>query len=302
MSRTNTRTIVVMTVATFLAALASTGVYLVIKKIPVRNVEVAHKHVVVAAGNLPTGSRVTEKDVKLAAWPSSNPVNGAFSAPTEELGAAEIAKVLNRGLISAIGENEPFTESKLAPIESGAGLPPSIPPGMRAMSVKVDEVVGVAGFVVPGTHVDLVVTLRGQGQSEETMSRTVVSNVLVLTAGTRLDQQQAKDGQALPSSVVTLAVMPNDAERIALASSEGKISLALRNPLDVAATDTPGIKITRLMKGTTPEAVPEVSRPRIVAARRPVAAPAPAPAPAPVHSIYTVETIRAAKRGEEVVR
>jgi pilus assembly protein CpaB len=288
MNRTK-RTIVVMTIATIMAALASMGVYSLIKRIPVREIEVAHTFVAVATHSLPTGSRVTDKDVKLVAWPSSSPVTGGFSTTKD---------VLNRGLITAVGENEPLTESKLAPIGSGAGLPPSIPPGMRAMSVKVDEVIGVAGFVVPGTRVDLLVTLRGNG-TDETMSRTVISNVLVLTAGTRLDQQQAKDGQPQPSSVVTLAVSPNDAERIALASSEGRISLALRNPLDVEPTDTPGIKVTRLMKGTAPEAAPEV-KPRIVAARRPVVAPA--PAPAPVHSIYTVETIRAAKRGEEVVR
>ena len=292
MNRT-TRTVVVMTVATIMATVASVGVYLAIRKIGVREVEVAHTFVVVAARNLPTGSRVAEKDVRLVAWPSRNPVHGSFSAAKD---------VVNRGLITGIGENEPLTETKLAPIGSGAGLPPSIPPGMRAISVKVDEVVGVAGFVAPGTRVDVVVTLRGQGQAEETMTRTVVGNVLVLTAGTRIDQAQAKDGQPTPSSVVTLAVTPNDAERIALASSEGRITLALRNPLDVAPTDTPGIKVTRLMKGQTAETVEPV-KPRVVQARRPiVVAVAPAPAPAPVHSIYTVETIRAAKRGEEVVR
>src|SRR5207247_232470 len=114
--------------------------------------------------------------------------------------------------------------------------------------IPVREVEVVAGFVAPGTRVDVVVTLRGQGQ-DETMSRTVVGNVLVLTAGTRIDQRQAKDGQPTPSSVVTLAVTPSDGERIALASSEGRITLALRNPLDVEPTDTPGIKVTRLMKG-----------------------------------------------------
>jgi pilus assembly protein CpaB len=291
MNRT-TRTIVVMTVATITATLASGGVYLAIKRIPVREVEVAHTFIVVAAKNLPTGSRLTEKDVRLAAWPSRNPVPGAFATTKD---------VLDRGLIGALLENEPLTESKLAPIGSGAGLPPSIPQGMRAMSVKVDEVVGVAGFVAPGTRVDVVVTLHGQGP-DETMTRTVVSNVLVLTAGTRLDQQQAKDGQPQPSSVVTFAVTPNDAERIALASSEGRITLALRNPLDVAPTETQGIKVTRLMKGQTAETEPTPVKPRVVQARRQIVVAPPAPAPAPVHSIYTVETIRAAKRGEEVVR
>jgi pilus assembly protein CpaB len=287
----NTRTIVVMTVAIIMAALASAGVYLAIKSIPVRKVEVANTSVAVAAHSLPNGTRITEKDVRLVAWPDSNPVPGAFATTKD---------VLNRGLITPVLENEPLTESKLAPIGSGAGLPPAIPAGMRAVSVRVDEVIGVAGFVTPGTRVDLVVTLKGNGQ-DETMSRTVLSNLLVLTAGTRLDQQEARDGKPQPSTVVTLAVTPDDAEKIALASSEGRISLTLRNPLDVEPTDTPGIKVTRLMKGQTapPEAVPAVNKPR--PARRPVPVAA-APAPAPVPTVYTVETIRAAKRGEEVVR
>jgi pilus assembly protein CpaB len=298
MNRT-TRTIVVMALATVTAGIASLGVYGAVKSIPVREVEVAHTFVAVAAHSLPTGSRITEQDVKLVAWPARNAVPGAFS---------DVKPILDRGLVTAIGENEPFTETKLAPIGSGAGLPPSIPPGMRAISVKVDEVIGVAGFVVPGTRVDLVVTLRGTGQTEESMSRTVASNVLVLTAGTKFDQEQAKDGKAQPSTVVTLAVSPNDAERVALASSEGKISLALRNPLDVAPTETAGVHVAalRLGMGSAPPPEPVKARPATV--RRPVvlvAAPAPAPAQAaqaPARVIYIVETIRAAKRGEEVVR
>lgn len=291
MNRT-TRTVVVMGVATVTAGLASLGVYAAVKSIPVREVEVASVFVTVASHNLPTGWRVTEKDVKVVAWPSSSPVAGSFS---------KAETVLNRGLVAAVGENEPLTESKLAPIASGAGLPPSIPLGMRAMSVKVDEVIGVAGFVVPGTRVDLVVTFRGQ-QSEEPMSRTVVSNVLVLTAGTKLDQEQAKDGQPQPSTVVTLAVLPGDAERIALAASEGKISLALRNPIDVAPTETTGIKVRALMNGGLVPTPAPLTKPVQTAQRR-VAVAAPPPVVLPVvRTIYTVETIRAAKRVEEVVR
>jgi|KBSMisStandDraft_5_1062788.scaffolds.fasta_scaffold01566_12 pilus assembly protein CpaB len=291
MNRT-TRTFIVMTVSTVTAGIASFGVYAAVKNIPVREVEVAHTFVAVAAHNLPTGARITEKDVKLVAWPASNPVPGVFS---------ELKPILDRGLVAAVGENEPVTETKLAPIGSGAGLPPSIPPGMRAMSVKVDEVIGVAGFVVPGTRVDLVVTLRGSGQAEEPMSRTVASNVLVLTAGTKFDQEQAKDGKAQPSTVVTLAVSPSDAERVALASSEGKISLALRNPLDVAPTDTAGVHMAALRLGMGSAPPPEPVKAKPVPARRPMAVvPQPSPAPPPV--VYIVETIRAAKRGEEVVR
>ncbi len=293
MNRT-TRTVVVMAVATLMAGIASLGVYAAVKSIPVREVEVAHTFVAVAAHNLPTGSRITERDVKLVAWPASNPISGAFS---------EVKPVLDRGLVAAVTENEPFTETKLAPIGSGAGLPPSIPAGMRAMSVKVDEVIGVAGFVVPGTRVDLVVTLRGKGETEESMSRTVLSNVLVLTAGTRFDQEQAKDGKAQPSSVVTLAVSPNDAEKVALASSEGKISLALRNPLDVAATETAGVHVGALRLGIGSAPRPEPVKP--TTARRPMAVVPPATAaaaPVPAPKIYTVEAIRGAKRTEESVK
>src|SRR5688572_5074641 len=121
----NTRTLVVVSIAIITAAVASFGVYAAVKSIPVREVEVAHTYVAVATKNLPTGSRLTEQDVKLIAWPSKSPVAGGF---------AKTDAVLQRGLMAPVLENEPLTESKLAPIEAGAGLPPTIPAGMRAMS------------------------------------------------------------------------------------------------------------------------------------------------------------------------
>ena len=114
-----------------------------------------------------------------------------------------------------------MTATRVAGPESGAGLPPIIPAGMRAMSVRVNEVIGVAGFVLPGTRVDVLVAVADDGddeQRQEPMARTVVSNVQVLTAGTRYDQEEAKDGKPQRSTVVTLAVLPADGERIALAS------------------------------------------------------------------------------------
>jgi pilus assembly protein CpaB len=286
MSRT-TRTVMVIAVATVMATVATLAVYAAVSRIPVREVEVASLKVVVAVEKLPTGTRLAEKDLKLVAWPVSSPLPG----------------VVNRGLVAGLVENEPITESKLAPLEAGAGLPPSIPPGMRAMSVKVDEVVGVAGFVVPGTRVDLVVTVRGGGanKNEKPMSRTVLSNVLVLTAGTRYDQEQGLKGEPQPATVVTLAVMPEDAERIALAASEGKISLALRNPLDVTPTETNGVQLDALMTGRAGAPLAPAAPVRRAAAR-PAAAPAAPPVAAPSVKVYVVETIRAAKRVEETVR
>lgn len=291
MSR-SARTALVIAIATVMASIATYGVYLAVSRIPVREIEVASTKVVVAAGTLPTGMQLQDKDLKLVAWPTSSPVPGAF---------ARIEDVVRRGLVAGVVENEPITESKLAPLTSGAGLPPTIPPGMRAMSVRVDDVIGVAGFVVPGTRVDVVVTMSSATSQDKPMSRTVLGNVLVLTSGTRIDQEQARKGEAQPTSVVTLAVTPDDAERIALASSSGRISLALRNPLDVDPTQTAGIKLDALMAG--PGGSPTPPDPQKRAAR--VAAPPPPPAPvvaAPAPKQYIVETIRAAQRKEETLR
>ena len=282
------RTLIVMVVAVLTAGLASFGVYLAIQRMPVREVEVASMQVVVASQPLPVGTRIHEGHLRVVAWPSRNPVKGSFT---------EGKALIDRGVIAAIGENEPVTETKVAPLAAGAGLPPVIPSGMRAISVRVNEVIGVAGFAVPGTRVDVLVTVDGSSKAnDEPMTRTVVSYVQVLTAGTKFDQEKSKDGKPIPTSVVTLMVLPEDAERIALASNEGKITLALRNPLDVAATDTKGVRLASLMRGTGPEPVVDPVKHKVVA-RKP--APASAPVPPPV---YTVETIRAAKRGAEVVQ
>jgi pilus assembly protein CpaB len=282
------RHLIVIGVAVLTAALASSGVYLAIKRIPVREVEVAQQFVVVAVRSLPTGVRVTARDVRLAPWPSSSMVAGGFSS---------VDAVVNRGLLASVVENEPLVESKLARPNAGAGLPPAIPPGMRAMSVKVNDVIGVAGFIDPGTRVDLVVTIR---KRDESTSRTVVSNVEVLTAGSRSDQQKVKDGKpAVAAAVVTLLVKPDEAERIALAQAEGQIMLALRNPLDTESTASVGVRTAALLGEAI--AAPPAKAPAVAKKPAVVAAAVTVPPPAPAPRIYTVEAIRAAKRTEEVV-
>ena len=200
-----------------------------------RTVEIATNYAVVAAKPMPMGTMVTKDSVKLVPWPAKSPMTGGF---------ADIDAVVDRGLIASVVENEPLTESKLAPKEAGAGLPPSIPSGMRAMSVKVNEVVGVAGFVVPGTRVDVMVILR---QKDDSIARVVVNNVQVLTAGTRFDQENAKEGKPIPSTVITLLVSPDDAERIALAQSEGQIMLSLQESDGQVATETRGVRTGGLL-------------------------------------------------------
>ena len=290
------RHVIVVVVAVLTATLASLGMFLAIKRMPVREVEVAHSYVVVAARALPTGVRVSSGDVKVVAWPARNMIAGS---------ATRVEDVVDRALLAPALENEPLTEGKLASREAGAGLPPAIPAGMRAMSVKVNDVIGVAGFIDKGTRVDLMVTIR---KKDDSVSRTVVSNVEVLTAGTRFDhereqQPKTKDPKAgTLTPVVTLLVTPEDAERIALAQAEGQIMLVLRNPLDTAPTQTAGVRTAALLGADTPEPVSApVKQP---AARKPHPTPAVTEAVAPPAPprMYMVEAIRAAKRSEEVVR
>jgi len=290
MNRRN-RTLVVLIVAIAVASGASYFVYRAVTNIPVREVEVRSYYVAVAAKSLPVGTMIAQSDVKLVPWPAASPVAGGYS---------KVEEVVNRGLISSVVENEPLTSTKLAVIEAGAGLPPTIATGMRAISVKVNEVIGVAGFVVPGTRVDVMVTLSNRQQQQDSLTRVVVSNVQVLTAGTRIDQENAKDGKPIPSTVVTLLVAPEDGERIALAASEGQIMLTLRNPLDTAPTSTTGVRTGGLFGPTTETPAPAKPRaPRASAPAKPIQ---PEPAAVPAAKSYTVEAIRGAKRTQEIVR
>ena len=277
------RTLIVVAVAVLTAGLSSFAVSRVIQGMPVREVEVAHTQVVVAATNLTMGTRLQETQLKLVPWPEGSPVEGTFTDPQE---------LLSRGLIEAVAANEPITERQLAPLAAGAGLSTVIPEGMRAISVRVNDVVGVAGFILPGSRVDVLVTVRDSSASSEPMTRTVVSKVQVLTAGTSLDQEKAKDGEPAQVGVVTLAVLPEDAERIALAQNEGRITLALRNMLDVDQTDTKGVKLGNLMSGQNGEPIVDPNQNRVI--RR-------APSPTPPPQIYRIETIRRGERGTQPV-
>lgn len=269
------------------SAVTSYGTFVAISRRPVQRVEIATRHAVVAAKALPVGTMLTADNVKVVPWPSATPLEGGFD---------NVDAVVGRGLIAAVVENEPLVEVKVAPKEAGAGLPPSITPGMRAMSVKVNEVIGVAGFVIPGTRVDVMVVLSEK--KDDALARTVVSNVQVLAAGTRYDQENTKNGKPIPSTVVTLLVTPEDSERIALAQTDGQLMLSLRNPTDVSPTETKGARTASLFGAPAPAPAPRAVAKKVAAPPPIVELPPPPPAP----RIYTVEAIRAAKRSEEVVK
>jgi pilus assembly protein CpaB len=206
--------------------------------------------VVVAAHAMPLGSVLGERDVKTVEW-----AGGAL--PPGFIGS--VPEAVGRGLITPVQENEPVLEAKLAQKGAGGGLPVIIEPGMRALSVAVDQVVGVAGFVTPSTRVDLLLTMTDAAGSKEPATRVFMQNVKALAAGQSI--QQDKEGKAQSVPVITLLVTPEQAETLALAAGQGRIQMALRNSLDTLHIETRGTRVSALMGGP-------IGRVPVVAVRR----------------------------------
>jgi pilus assembly protein CpaB len=221
--------------------------------------------VIVAATDLQVGARVEERDIKIIRIPGSDLPPGA---PRRR------ADVLGHGVIVPISKGEFILPNRLAGENAGSGLPSLIPPGMRAVSVRVNEVVSVAGFVTPGTRVDVLLT-GTPGAAGEQETTTVLQNVAVLASGHTLERTST--GEAQTTAVITLLVSPDDAQRLTLASAQGHIQLALRNPLDTKQDDVPSSNSRGLYKGMAVPAVTPVPIHRTVAKAVKPTAPAPAP-------------------------
>jgi pilus assembly protein CpaB len=220
------RLLVGLGVAVVIALLFSTYVYRQFKQASTNVQTVATQPLVVASAPLQLGARLDANNLRVISWPSNKPVAGMFT---------RIEDCANRAVITPLAENEPVLESKLASKESGAGLPATIPEGMRAITVAVNDVVGVAGFVTPGTMVDVLVTGQMPGQANNKITRTILENVRVLAAGQKIEQDREGKPQTVP--VITLLVTPDEATKLTMGSTEGKIQLALRNTIDTKKND-----------------------------------------------------------------
>jgi pilus assembly protein CpaB len=220
--------------------------------------------VIVAASDLQVGARVEEHDIKVISISAADLPAGAPRKRSD---------VVGHGVIIPISKGEFILPNKLAGENAGSGLPSLIPPGMRAVSVRVNEVVSVAGFVTPGTRVDVLLT-GTPGSGNEQQTTTVLQNVAVLASGHTLERTAT--GEAQNTAVITLLVSPDDAQRLTLASSEGHIQLSLRNPLDTKAEEVPSSGARGLYKGMPPIAS-AVKTPvhRAPVVQKPVVAPPP---------------------------
>ena len=252
------------------------------------------KDVVVATRPLGIGVMVKPADVKLTKVSAEAFPKGAFS---------KVEEVLDRPVVSNILLDEPLLEGRLAIKGSGLGLAPTIPVGMRAVTVRVNDVAGAAGFVLPGLRVDVLVTGRPPA-GDSTMTTTVLQNLLVLSAG----QAMQSDARGTPVSVstVTLLVTPSDAETLTLANGEGRLQLILRNSSDEAIEKTPGRYVGELY-GSARKPVasgpvkPAPARKPVVMVTSPVALPIAPPAPPPPDQIVVIrgntKTVEVIPRG-----
>jgi pilus assembly protein CpaB len=245
---------------------------------------VANSRLVVAAHDLQVGALIHDADIKTVSWGGSLPVQ-AIPKPQD---------VVGRGVVANIYENEPILTSRLAAKGAGAGLAATIPMGKRAVALRVDEVVGLAGFVLPGMRVDVLVAGTAPGSDPNrlgTLSRTVLQNIEVLSAGQKIEK--TAEGKPETAQVVNLLVTPDQAEILNLASMETKIQLVLRNPLDTQEEVTRGASFAKLFGA---DLMPAASAPPLrLPFRRVVAS-------APVHrdlDVTTIEVFNGTKKTEQ---
>ncbi len=199
------------------------------------------EHYMTPARAMDAGDVVKPEDLETVNWPASNPLSGAFSSPQALLG---------RTLLYPVGKGQPFTDKMVTAPGAGSGLAAKIPEGMRAVALRSDEIIGVAGFLQPASHVDVIVTVHPD-KSPEPVTFTVVQNAEVLAAGKQY--QPEADGKPTVANVVTLLLTPEDAERAVLASQQGTIHLVLRNGADKVKSEDPAVDMTMLMGKLMPQ-------------------------------------------------
>ena len=246
----NKRLLSVLAFALVISAVASWVLYrLIVTKLST-SAKPAIAQVVVASRNLEIGTLLKDADVKVVDWNGPEP-KGALGASSE---------VVGRGVVATIYEGEPILETRLAAKGAGGGLAATIPPGMRAVSIRVNDVAGVSGFVRPGARVDVLIagTPPGGSNGLGTVTKTLLQNMEVLSAGQ--DMQKDAEGKPVSVPVVNLLVTPEQAETLSLASNTLKIQLVLRNPLDTQMAKVPPEAMSNIFLGTAP--VPAAAAPR----------------------------------------
>jgi pilus assembly protein CpaB len=292
----NKRLLSVLAFALVISVIASLVLYRLISTKLMNSAKASTTQIAVANRDLEIGTLIKDGDLKLADWSSPQP-KAAVLNPADAIG---------RGVVATIYEGEPILDGRLALRGAGAGLAATIPVGMRAVAVHVNDVVSVAGFVVPGMRVDILIAGNPPlaPVSLGTQTKTLLQNIEVLSAGQNI--QKDTEGKPAIVQVVNLLVSPTQAEILSLASNETRIQLILRNPLDTDTVKTPGTAIANLFSGNT--GLPQAPRPsistrprlRLVATAKPI--PDVASVSARVVIPVTVEVFKGSNRAEITVQ
>jgi len=234
----NRRLLTILLTAFVIACVCTFFVAKVVGNMAITAKQPAGTRVVAAAQDLKLGTLIQKTDLTTVEIAGAVP-KGAILKPEDAIG---------RGVVSDIYQGEAILDNRLAPVGSGGGLAATIPPGMRACAVKVDEVVGVSGFATPGMRVDVLISGNPPGEQNANDNgskvKTLLQNIGVLSAGT--DIQKDAQGKPQQVQVVNLLVTPDQAEILSLASSTEKIQLVLRNPLDTQIAQPPGTVVKNL--------------------------------------------------------
>jgi pilus assembly protein CpaB len=285
------RLLAVLGMSVVLALVVAAIFYQVSSRASAKSPTPTYRDVVVAVEPLPLGVAIKPAHVKLAKMPIEMFPKTAFT---------KVDDVLDRSVVSAIMQDEPLLEGRLAPRGSGVGLAPSIPNGMRAMAVRVNEVIGVAGFVLPGMRVDVLVTGRPPTGTAGEVTTTVLQNITVLSANQQM--QPDSRGQAINATVVNVLVTPEQAEILTLAGNEGRIALVLRNATDQKIEAVKGHETGELFNNFRKQPAPAPKQTaRAVPRKQPVATPPPPPPPAPVVVPDEIIMIRGRDKTVEVM-
>ena len=282
----NRRFISVLMFAFVVAAGASFALYKMINGRISEAAPVPTTTILVATKTLEIGTVIREEDLRESAWPGVTP-QGSIGKRADALG---------RGVTAAIFEGEPVTSGRLGAVGAGGGLAVTIPQGMRAVAIRVNEVVGVAGFVIAGTHVDVLAsgsTPDSDGTGAGSSTRTLLQNISVLSAGQ--DFKKDNEGKPVTVQVVNLLVTPAQAEMLSLASNQMTIQLVLRNPTDTAIAVTPGVSLATIFSGQKPR--PVVRSSPLIPATMPVRTVMPTAPPRPPEA-PRMEIITGSKRAE----
>jgi pilus assembly protein CpaB len=259
------RLLIVLVVASVVGLLASTLVYRVLKQAAAGSPEQNTETIVVAVVNMSMAETITSQHVRLLPWPSKSVPSGAVRT---------LAEAEGRVVRGSIVAGEPLLEGKLAPQLSGKGglMPMLVPEGQRAVTIKVDDAVKESGFVLPNSRVDVLVSMAKERGSQDRISKVIIQDVTVLAAGQTVE---LRDNKPVTVTTVTLALQPAQVERLALAQSEGKLTLAMRNLRDTQIVHTRGVTAASLLSDGAPSAAPTPAQ----AKRAPVRVSAPLPPP-----------------------